>query len=257
MSSANPTHLSSPSPNSSLFVSTPCPSLLPEILPQQVRPPSPGPQVCNARHFPRRFPSRPPKGRPGASAPYRRRTPPNPPALLRQAILAATEIHSRALRPHPGLRERLLPEDRRSYRFSSPAKGCRDPPGTEESRPAGGLRVMHYTPVAGGVRDCCLSCGFYPCHPHFRSGELQLPASPWRTVPLPACAAPSPSYVALAQCCGLQEGLPQPPGHPVLNLWQALVSGICMSTDTHTPLAQFTLQPNSEMESRRKSLCPN
>ena len=70
----------------------------------------------------------------------------------------------------------------------------------------GGLRVMHYTRVDSRRGDCSLSCGFYPCHPHFRLQELQFPASTSKTRPLPACSAlPNPRLrsrrmQALAAC---------------------------------------------------------
>ena len=52
-----------------------------------------------------------------------RATFPSSPALLRQALLAAAKLHSRALWPHPGLRRRLL----RGVPVASPLRAPRAP----------------------------------------------------------------------------------------------------------------------------------
>lgn len=87
---------------------------------------------------------------------------PSPPALLRQALLAAAKLHSRALWPHPGLRRRLFSEERRPAALPLRAAGAPREPRRHPRRASLGLYTQ---PGDGTNSDCCLSCGFYPCLP--------------------------------------------------------------------------------------------
>lgn len=89
-----------------------------------------------------------------------------PPALLRPALLAVAKLHSRTLRPHPGLRHRLLSAERRPSRFAP--RGSRSPARNREGTQGGyRLTVMHYTRMTAAAVNAASAAVSIPATPHF------------------------------------------------------------------------------------------
>lgn len=88
---------------------------------------------------------------------------PSPPAFLCQALLAAAQLRSRAVWPHPGLRHRLLYKGRRPCCFTP--QGSRSPPGTEEEPTAAGLRVIHTTRMTAAAGTAASAAVSIPATP--------------------------------------------------------------------------------------------
>lgn len=127
---------------------------------------------------------------------------PSPPALLQQALLAVAKLHSRALWPHPGLRHRLLSEERRPYRFAPQGSRSRSPPPKNIRKTHGGWAqgdALH--PVTAAAVNAASAAVSIPATPtsgskNYNSQEaLRRPAAP-------GMHRSTQSEAALASDCG-------------------------------------------------------